>query len=108
MSCGMTSLLTKVTRPPTAIVNSFGLTPARAIVTTAAVGAAGGATGAGEGAVGAVGDDGPEPQPAANMTITPAEIAFASGKRMVTNPQCPRPDAQGQERTLVWMWALYT
>jgi hypothetical protein len=67
----MASLFTNVTRPPTAMVTSLGLTPLAVIVTVA------GGAGA-EGAVGAAGEPEPEDEPHAAVinAITPTEIAF--------------------------------
>ena len=80
MSCGILSLLTNVTVPPTWMVSSFGPTPFAVIVTTGGT-AAGGA--GGDGAVGP-GDGDPElppPHAAATSAITPAEISFDRGNR---------------------------
>src|SRR6059058_4614896 len=73
MSCGRLSLLTNVTRPPTATVASNGMSPNGVIDTLAVVGGVAGAgAGAGDGAGAGLGDGtadgaGPpeEPQPPA-------------------------------------------
>ncbi len=73
MSWGITSLLTKVTRPPTATVISPGDTPVVVTVTVpVAAGAAGDGAGAGDGE-GADGDEYPDPHAA--LQITPATNA---------------------------------
>ena len=79
MSCGMASLLMKVTLPPTATTISLGLTPLLEIVTTRGVdgegagAGAGAGVGVGEGAAGA----GADPHAAAiNDDATNPESAF--------------------------------
>jgi hypothetical protein len=84
----MVSLLTKVTRVPTPVVTSAGVTPVDRMVTTAAAGADGdggaGATGtgvgAGDGADGAPPDSQPTDQQTATR-LTRAETIFVRGNR---------------------------
>jgi len=81
MSCGMLSLLTNMTRVPTAVCTSPGLTPLDEIVTTLTVGGGGAGAGAGAGVgagvgagagagagVGAAGDEEPDPHAMAHTS----------------------------------------
>src|SRR3954468_13704173 len=88
MSCGILSLLTKLTRPPTATVASNGIRPNGVIETLAVFGGAGGGAGFGTGdgdAIGArtgagaaTGDGTALPDPQA-PTITTHASAYARG-----------------------------
>ena len=97
MSWAMVSLLTNITRVPTAVCTSPGFTPLDVIVTTRTDGGAGAGAGAGVGdgvgagagagagtGDGAAGDESPDPHAMPHTSSTPAtrpETAFAPGNR---------------------------
>ena len=87
MSCGRTSWLTNVIRPPIPINTSLGLTPLAPIVTVAVSGGVlgmGGAIGGGEGPAGGVG--GPLLPPHATLATQSTEVTMPANHRM--NPMC--------------------